>query len=966
MLPHSQAAADSNEANSTPQRRGPASAHAAEAAQARRSPWALAKLLVVLAFGAAATAAAAIEAPAQAPTPSGLFAERLDAENVARLRVGGPDAVAGVGDWVVGNGTLCAAIADPEHEIGLTHRGGVLVDLGHCGRSDDQFGVLQPLLNLSRSQAVSVESVRAEVSADEARIVTRGAQSGLEIETTYFVDHLRPDRLGIRSEIRRVGEGERLFLFGDVVLHGNRQLTAWTASLAHPELSVGFAHPEVDMVDFLRTARALVRADLQVLVSAPEVEQPISYGWRSVRAERVGRGGERLEIETMALDSEHFSMLAHLSRPPWIGGHAAPGLFELAQSAFMDVGPGETLVSEREIVIAPVGDVASITSRAWSGGPRIHGWLGETDARIHVRDASGVPVTFVSPGADGHFAFRLPPARSGPYEVEVQTPDGRKLRRTIAAPPEGVDLGRLDLQPPAIVEIPPMGPVRLVFEGIEPTVDPVFGADLMHFSLGARMGPAPQARNHVSMAGAPGDPERVLLPSGRYRVYATRGMEHSVTEAIIEARPGLPVRLVIEPPSRVVSLPGFVSADLHVHAAPSDDASLPIEQRLRDFAATAAEVLVSTDHDRAVDYAPIIDRMGLGQRITSIVGSELTSTAQSEVSPFTIGHANAFPLRPDGDAFREGIPAVENRRLRDVVAELRARPGRPVLQLNHPREGGVDGGNGAYLSHLGHVGRGHVPTQPLGGEANASLVERAPGSGLRDLDFDAIELLNASDLVAYALTRADWVSWMLQGELRTGTANSDTHDAARPPALPRNYVAYDGGMTDAFDETAFVDALRAGRAFGTTGPLLQVSLAGAGPGDMVSTRDAVLSISVQAAPWIPVDSLFVYQDGRRVYRARIVPGQPALHRMQFAADAIVFVEVVGRASDSAVYRAVAPGFTPFAFTNPIRVDADGDGVWTAPGLPAEPIPVLHSPALPRPLPRTPGARSDDAEAPSAG
>ena len=28
-----------------------------------------------------------------------------------------------------------------------------------------------------------------------------------------------------------------------------------------------------------------------------------------------------------------------------------------------------------------------------------------------------------------------------------------------------------------------------------------------------------------------------------------------------------------------------------------------------------------------------------------------------------------------------------------------------------------------------------------------------------------------------------------------------------------------------------------------------------------------------------------------------------------------------------------PGFSPFAFTNPIFVDADEDGQWTAPGLP---------------------------------
>jgi hypothetical protein len=44
----------------------------------------------------------------------------------------------------------------------------------------------------------------------------------------------------------------------------------------------------------------------------------------------------------------------------------------------------------------------------------------------------------------------------------------------------------------------------------------------------------------------------------------------------------------------------------------------------------------------------------------------------------------------------------------------------------------------------------------------------------------------------------------------------------------------------------------------------------------------------------------------------------------------VTIEVEGPAQG--VYAELYPGFTPFAFTNPIFVDADGDGAWTAPGL----------------------------------
>jgi len=885
---------------------------------------------------------------------------------VRALRVGGPDAVAGVGDWALGNGVLCAAIADPDHEMGVTERGGVLVDVGHCGRADDEFVVMHPLLNLSRSLAVRVSRVEATVEGGLARIVTRAEQEGLEIVTTYFVDHARPDRLGIRTEIERVGEGDALFLFGDVTLHGNRQLSAFTMALDQPELTLGFAHPDVDMADMMRTARALVRADTQVLVSAPVSKPGISYGWRMVEAVRISGDGERRKIRTMGLNGRHFTMLAHLSRPPWIGGGGEPGLLELAQSAFMDLAEGDTLVSEREIVISKTPDVASITSQLWSDGPRVHGRIDSTEARIHVRDADDRPVTFAAPDPDGRFSFRLPKDRPGPYELTFRVPDGRRLRRTVAAVPEGVDLGQLNLQPPAVIELPAMGPVRLVFEGIAPTTSPVFDDDMMEFQLGRRVLPSPQARNFVSLSGGLDDPTRVVLPSGHYRVYATRGPEHSVTETTVEAHPDVPVRLEIDAPRRMIALPGWVSADLHVHTAASDDTSTLPEAQVRAFVASGAQVMVSTDHDRAFDLGPTIRRLGLQQRVTSIVGSEITGTAESDAAPFTIGHANAFPLVPDPMAFREGIPFHEGRRLRDLVDRLRQRAGSPLLQLNHPREGGVDGGNGAYLSHLGHVGRGHRPGEPLDSAANASLIEPAPQTGTRDLDFDALELLNGNDFEAYAHTRADWVSWHLQGEPRTATANSDSHHMGIPLAIPRSYVAYDGPLGDGFDEALFVDALRAGRAFGTTGPLLQVDLDGVGPGETFTGAEATLHLSVLAAPWVPVDSAYVYVNGDRAHRARIVPGRPIEQVLHFEADAFVFVEVIGRISESGTYRAVLPGHTPFAFSNVIRVDANGDGVWDPPGLPTERLPVLHAPVLPRPLPSMPKRPQAAQETPSAG
>ena len=78
-------------------------------------------------------------ARAEPPDESGLFAEQIDAQTPQALIPQGPDAVAGLGDWILGNGTVCATVSSISHESFLSGSGGVLVDLAHCGRGDDQW-----------------------------------------------------------------------------------------------------------------------------------------------------------------------------------------------------------------------------------------------------------------------------------------------------------------------------------------------------------------------------------------------------------------------------------------------------------------------------------------------------------------------------------------------------------------------------------------------------------------------------------------------------------------------------------------------------------------------------------------------------------------------------------------------------------------------------------------------------------
>ena len=242
------------------------------------------------------------------------------------------------------------------------------------------------------------------------------------------------------------------------------------------------------------------------------------------------------------------------------------------------------------------------------------------------------------------------------------------------------------------------------------------------------------------------------------------------------------------------------------------------------------------------------------------------------------------------------------------------------------------------------AGEGFDPARPLAEEPNNALLEPDPASEVRDLDYEAVELLNGPSMDRYRLTRADWFSLLRQGVVHTATANSDSHRAGEIVALPRTYVALTPDRVDAFDPAGFVAALRAGHAFGTSGPILQVALESVGPGDRFTGKEGRLHVRVEAAPWVPVSQLRVLLNGAVLERRPIQASTQVSLPLRFEADAFLTVEVEGPVSDT--YAAVAPGFVPFAFTNPIFVDADADGAWTPPGLEG-PLPSsITDPLLP--------------------
>jgi hypothetical protein len=115
------------------------------------------------------------------------------------------------------------------------------------------------------------------------------------------------------------------------------------------------------------------------------------------------------------------------------------------------------------------------------------------------------------------------------------------------------------------------------------------------------------------------------------------------------------------------------------------------------------------------------------------------------------------------------------------------------------------------------------------------------------------------------------------------------------------------------------------------------------------------NVRVRAAPWVPVPEVRLVVNGVITHVEPIppesrdlkepfektfffnVPAQP--FDTYVLAEAGWTLDVpypVGKEKELGDYAVVAPGYLPMAFTNPIWIDEDGDGVWTGTGVPTGP------------------------------
>jgi hypothetical protein len=113
----------------------------------------------------------------------------------------------------------------------------------------------------------------------------------------------------------------------------------------------------------------------------------------------------------------------------------------------------------------------------------------------------------------------------------------------------------------------------------------------------------------------------------------------------------------------------------------------------------------------------------------------------------------------------------------------------------------------------------------------------------------------------------DMFRYLEHGMLKTHVASSDSHEGVHEPGYPRTFFQSPTDMPSALSAKDVVDSLRAGHALTSYGPFIRGSIGGKTFGDVVPAQPGgkvSLDLSVQTASWFGVDRIEVYVDGHLV------------------------------------------------------------------------------------------------------
>lgn len=788
----------------------------------------------------------------------------------AAARTPGPDALETTGDVVLTNDRLRLVLdaLDAPHQLAPT--GGNILDLvptaNGVAMAEDALNVMFTAVGILPRDAVAYRSRTIERASDRVSVIERGTLDGrpeMQVVTRYEVRGCEPG-VRIRTELFHGGRDLETFFLGDAFYWGGREVAAFT-----PLAGRGFTYPELDLE---KLGDAFAKEPFFAAHPARDVEA----GYAEIPCDRREQDGFHSDtVSAIGAPRRVVQPGDGIAFERFLAVATGPGM---SRAVDLALEARQSLWSEASVVVR--GRVVAPDGAPITGGVRRAEILFYEPGKSPDAPAERRPWSAVVADADGSFRVRLPANRAFRTEVAV-------LGRPIPAHASFVtttveqDLGDVVVPRSGLLSVTVRdgagagvpGEVVLVPRADGASPGSLFGAFAIAKCtpwLGPPHGGSPACNRALLEEDGTAS---FAVPAGAYWLYATRGPFATISRAAVDIRDGEATTsaLVVDAIDGIVPA-GALSADFHVHGGASFDSSLPDRDRARTFVAAGIDVVAATDHDVVSNYATAIDTLGIRDRIVVLPGVETTGQilfylppGQGNV-PRVVGHYNFWPLPFDPDVPRNGAPwdeRLEPGALFDRVAALM--PERGVIQMNHPFTVLSFGRDEGFLSAIGYDPRHVVPEHPDEDTPEAQLRQR-PTGGRSALDYDTQEVMNGTETKQFAHYRVGWHSFLSQGILRAGTANSDSHTMATDLlGYPRNIVL--GGHTvTGFDRPRFDADVRAGHMIGTNGPVILASVDGRWPGldAFAPLPGAILSLEVRAAPWIPVSEVRVVVNGKVV------------------------------------------------------------------------------------------------------
>ncbi|MET8866330.1 CehA/McbA family metallohydrolase [Nonomuraea sp. NPDC004580] len=409
-----------------------------------------------------------------------------------------------------------------------------------------------------------------------------------------------------------------------------------------------------------------------------------------------------------------------------------------------------------------------------------------------------------------------------------------------------------------------------------------------------------------------GDDLVVEVPSLPLTVRAARGMEYGERELALTPGPGAE-RLVELAPDRLydAAARGWYGGDLHVHlnwagdlvAVPADAAAAQHGEDLHVLNLLAGNVSGRRVYDReALEHWTGRDLPWSDGTHVARMGVEYRNDL--------LGHVYAFAPRSAPGRYHTGFDGdADWPPNADGLRELR--------------------GLGAL------VGYSHPFRTPIGdGDPPTGVVSPVPRNcAARELVADAaLGLVDSLDVLTHAsipATAAVYRRLIGAGNRLAVTAGTDamisftrSDTQSNPPGWARVYAQVEGELT----ARSFAAAVRAGRTFATTGPWLELSVNGHGPGHVLHAT-AGDRISVTAATVGPeaVAIRIRTADGLCAGAERLAPDgrdcgdEPLTVTAELTLDAPTYV--VAEVLCAPHPRTLTA--TGYALTSPVYVDVDG-------------------------------------------